>query len=146
MNPYFEQQILTAEPMELVRLVYQRAISSVREAREHLRGGRIAERSRSISSAYEALHELLGSLRPEAAPELAGRLGELYCYMQQRLLDANLKQEDAPLTEVLSLLTTLAEAWNQIADRAAARETEGDWQSENWAARTAAGSGIALEA
>jgi flagellar protein FliS len=147
MNPYFEQQILGADPIELVRLVYQRAISTVREAREHLRSGRIAERSKAITRAYSALHELLSSLRPDAAPELASRLREMYWYMQQRLLDANLRQEDAPLTEVLGLLTTLAEAWDQIAEHAVASEGKsGDWQSGSWGEKSGAGSGIPLEA
>jgi len=147
MNPYFEQKILSADPIELVRLVYQRAISSVREARERLRGGRIAERSKAVTRAYEALRELIGSLRPEAAPELAGRLRELYCYMQERLLDANLRQADGPLTETLGLLTTLAEAWDQIAEREAPREAErAGWQSGSWTGMPGAGSGIALKA
>jgi flagellar protein FliS len=147
MNPYFEQKILSADPIELVRLLYQRAIGSVREAREHLRGGRIAERSKAITRAYEALRELLGSLRPEAAPELAGRLRELYCYMQQRLLDANLRQEDGPLTETLGLLTTLGEGWDRIAEREAPRGAKaGGWQSGGWAEKPGAVSGIALKA
>jgi len=122
MNPYVEQQILTADPVALIRLVYQRSIASVREACEHLRSGRIAERSRAIARAYAALHELLNALRPEAAPELVSRLRELYWYMQQRLLEANLQQKEAPLVEVLGLMTTLAEAWDGVAERAAAGE------------------------
>ena len=41
MNPYFEQKILSVDPIELIRLVYQRARSSVADAREHLRNKRI---------------------------------------------------------------------------------------------------------
>ncbi len=44
MNPYYEQKILNSEPIELVKLVYQRAISCVRDAREHLQHKRIMER------------------------------------------------------------------------------------------------------
>ncbi len=47
MNPYYEQMILNAEPVELIRLLYQRAISCVRDAREHLAHKRIAERSKA---------------------------------------------------------------------------------------------------
>ena len=116
MNPYFEQRILGAGPIELVRFIYQRAISCVREAREHLEARRISARSASITRAYMALSELMGTLELEVAPELAGRLQDLYLYMQQRLLDANAQQADRPLAEVLSLLTTLSEAWNQVPD------------------------------
>lgn len=123
MNPYFEQSVLNADPTELIRMVYQRAISSVRDAREHLQHKRIAERSAAVTRAYAAIGELLIALRPEAAPELASRLQSLYFYMQQRLLDANMEQADAPLAEVLGLLTTLAEAWAGVAGEMAAVQT-----------------------
>jgi flagellar protein FliS len=126
MNPYYEQKILGSDPVELIRLIYQRAISSVREAREHLRHKRIRERSAAITGAYKAITELLSALRPEVAPELCGRLQGLYCYMQQRLLDANLQQEDQPLAEVLSLLTTLSEGWAGVE-----KEMTRDWSSDS---------------
>jgi flagellar secretion chaperone FliS len=115
MNPYFEQTILNADPIELTRLVFQRAISSVREARERMREGKIAERAAAITRAYAALAELLSALRPETAPEIAGRLQSLYLYMQGRLLEANQQQADQPLAEVLGLLSTLSEAWSGVA-------------------------------
>lgn len=114
MNPYFEQAILSADPIELTAMVYQCAIARVREAREHLRNGRIAERSASIMRAYGALAELLSALRAESAPEFATRLHALYVYLQQRLLVANMQQTDAPLEEVLGLLSTLAESWATV--------------------------------
>ena len=102
MNPYYEQMILNAEPGELIRLLYQRAISSVREAREHLAHKRIAERSKAVSRAYAAIEQLIVALRPENAPELCSRLQGLYVYVQQRLLDANMQQADGPMAEVLA--------------------------------------------
>jgi flagellar secretion chaperone FliS len=115
MNPYFEQTILNADPVELIRMLYQRAVSCVRDAREHLRNKRIAERSTAILRAYSAIAELLAALRPEVASELSGRLRSLYFHMQQRLLDANMQQADIPLAEVLGLLITLDDAWSGVA-------------------------------
>jgi flagellar protein FliS len=116
-NPYFEQTILNADPIELIGMVYQRAIFCVRDAREHLQQKRIAKRSAAIMGAYAALAELLAALRPVLAPELARRLQELYLYMQQRLLEANARQIDQPLAEVLGLLSTLAEGWSGVAEQ-----------------------------
>lgn len=111
MNPYFEQMILSASPIELVRLMYQRAVACVADAREHLRAGRIIERGQAIAKAYAIISELMASLDREKAPELATNLRRLYPYLQQRLVEANLRQTDAPLAEVSRLLTTLADAW-----------------------------------
>lgn len=74
------------------------------------------ERGRSINNAYLVLSELSQSLNLEEAPELSNRLSGLYAYMQKRLLDANLRQQDAPLGEVLSLLSTLDEGWRALPD------------------------------
>jgi flagellar protein FliS len=54
------------------------------------------------------------SLDADKAPDLARNLRQLYCYMQQRLIEANLKQKDAPLEETGRLLSTLADAWQQV--------------------------------
>jgi len=112
MNSYFEMMVLSASPLELIRLLYRKAATGIQDAREHLRRGRIEERSAAINNVYAVLMELTSSLRAEEAPELAGRLKSLYGYMQLRLVEANLQQRDEPLDEVLGLLTTLAEAWN----------------------------------
>ena len=132
MSPYFEQKVMNAEPVELVRLLHQKAIACVKEALEHLRHRRIAERARVIGDAYACLDELLGSLKPEEAPELAGRLQSLYLYMQRLLLEANRAQKEEPLIEVLALLTTLAEGWAGVAAQATAgREARAVWEKDS---------------
>ena len=111
---YLESRILSADPIELVRLLYQAAIERVREARRHLAAGDIAARARSITKAMEILTELTVSLDRERGGEIAARLLQLYDYMQRRLLEANFQQSDPPLAEVLSLLVTLSEGWEGV--------------------------------
>ena len=110
-DAYVESRVLSADPLELVRLLYQAAIESVREARRSLAEGKIAERSRSISKACEIVMELNSALDPHQGGEIAVRLAALYDYMLRRLLQANLEQADGPLADVLGLLSTLAEGW-----------------------------------
>ena len=113
-NAYLENRILSAEPLELVGLMYQAATTAVREARQHLADGDIAARSRSISKACEILIELGSSLDHARGGEISQRLAALYDYLVGRLIEANLQQADAPLAEVLGLLATLAEAWDGV--------------------------------
>ncbi len=116
MNPYFEQMILSASPIELVRIMYQQAIASVADAREHLREGRIRERVQAIRKAYALITELLVSLDASKAPEIVGNLRRLYSYMLTRLNEANFSKSEAPLEEVGRLLSTLADRWqDQVA-------------------------------
>lgn len=116
-NPYaasLDTQILSATPLELVRMLYDAAIDSTQAARRHLAQGRIAERTRAVTKAFDILAELYGSLDRERGGELSVRLGGLYDYMQRRLLDANFEQSDDGLAEVEGLLSSLREAWRSI--------------------------------
>ena len=112
---YLESRVLSADPIELVRMLYQAAILDVRDARRHLEAGDIAARSRSISKACEILIELSASLDSARGGEIAARLSRLYAYIQTRLVQANCDQADAPLAESLGLLCTLSEGWEGIA-------------------------------
>jgi flagellar protein FliS len=118
-DAYLEGRILSASPLELVRMLYQGGSDAVREARRRLEEGDIAGRSRAITRAYEILAELLSSLDRTRGGEVAGRLAQLYDYMQARLIEANCRQEDAPLAEVLGLLATLGEAWEGVQSQTA---------------------------
>lgn len=113
-DAYLEGRILSADPLELVRLLYQGCTDAVREARRCLSEGEVAGRSRWVSKATDILTELIASLDRQRGGEIAGRLALLYDYMQRRLLDAHLQQADQPLAEVLGLLITLGEAWSGV--------------------------------
>ncbi len=116
-NPYdnyLEARILSADPIELVRILYRAANDSVREARSYVQAGDIAARTRAVNKAWGALRELSFCLNHEADPVLASRLAHLYDFMQRRLLAANFEQKDAPLAEVAGLLEKLSEAWEKI--------------------------------
>jgi len=113
-NAYLESRILSADPIELLRLLCQACTSSVRDARRHLASGDIAARSRSITKAYDILAELTFALDHKRGGEISQRLGQLYDYMMRKLTEANFQQSDPPLAEVLGLLSTLSEGWDGI--------------------------------
>src|ERR1017187_9206690 len=113
-DAYLESRILTADPIELVNLLYQACVQAVREARRHLAEGRIAERSREINKACQLVIELATSRDHERGKEISRPLALLYDYIQRRLREANMQQSDAPLADVLGLLSTLSEAWAGI--------------------------------
>lgn len=111
LNAYLEQEIMSADPLQLVCMLYQAAIMEVREARRYLAATNIPARAAAITKASNIVGELISSLDREAGGELSERLTALYGYVLNRLLDANMQQADAPLAEVLGLLTTLCEGW-----------------------------------
>lgn len=111
---YLENRILSADPIELIEILYEHAIKSVREARSALAAGDIAGRCRAISRTIGILGELQGSLDKEVRGTISQNLAALYHYMRGRLTAANLKQQDGPLGEVEALMQTLGEAWKAV--------------------------------
>jgi flagellar secretion chaperone FliS len=108
---YFENGVLSADPVELVRMLYRGCIDAVEQARQHLREGDIAARSAQLTRAGAIIAHLTFSVNRDADATMGANLVELYDYMQRRLLRANLEQADAPLGEVSRLLSTLLDAW-----------------------------------
>jgi flagellar secretion chaperone FliS len=113
-DAYLESRILAASPIELVNILYEYAVRHIQDARMHLAAKDIRSRVKSINMAISIIGELLGSLDLKAGGAIAVRLESLYLYMQRRLVDANMKQQDEPLAEVESLMRELGEAWSNI--------------------------------
>ncbi len=111
---YLESKVLTADPVELVCLLYRGSVDAVRDAQACLAGGRILERARALSKAHAILGHLSGTLDVERGGTLSRRLAELYDYMQRRLIEANRTQQGEPLREVERLLADLLDGWERI--------------------------------
>lgn len=112
---YLEAEVLGADPLKLVWLLYRGATDAVRDARRHLAEGAIRERSKQIGKAWQILQELSATLDRDRGGELSRRLAGLYAYMQTRLIEANSRQLDGPLQEVEALLADLSDAWQSAA-------------------------------
>ena len=112
---YLENQVLSADPIGLVRLLYAGAIDSLLRARTFLQEGEIQQRSSAISKAMQIVLELQASLDMEQGGEIAQSLSRLYVYIQERLVEANAEQRAAPLEDALGLLVILQEGWTEAA-------------------------------
>lgn len=123
---YLETKILSADPVELIEILYSGALESVERARAALQAGDISTRSKEISKTSEIINELALSLNHEQGGEISRNLAELYDYMQRRLIEANVQQIEAPLIEVGNLLATLREGWT-----ACRKERQAESMSEN---------------
>ena len=62
----------------------------------------------------DIVSELLATLKPEKAGEIGANLQELYVYIFNRLVEANLTKDKSLVEEAISLMTTLREGWAGI--------------------------------
>jgi flagellar protein FliS len=110
---YLENEVLTAEPLKLVVLLYQGAVDSIAAARLQLEAGNLPKRTKLIDKAQAIVWELNRTLDMNGGGDLSAQLSRLYAYIRSRLGEARLKQSDQPLAEAERLLSTLLEAWQQ---------------------------------
>jgi len=113
-----ETGVSTANPHKLILMLYDGALLQIRTAGIAMQAKDIPGKGTAISKAIEIIiNGLKVSLDMEAGGELAERLSALYQYMSDRLLYANLHNNQPALDEVAGLLATLREAWAEIGDK-----------------------------
>lgn len=112
---YREVEVTTANPVQLVVMLYDGAIAALKEAQEHIRKNNIAARTRCANRAVGIISELQASLNFRYGGTIALSLDQLYGYMKQLVFQANVEQRCEPLAEVAGLLENLRAAWCTVA-------------------------------
>lgn len=107
-NEYLSQAVLTASPMELIRMLYEGGLAAVEVAMSKLRGGDIMGRGTEITKAMNIVQALRARLDGLSA-EQRQKLDDLYAYMQTRLLKAHIQASEEPLQEVARVFRSLVE-------------------------------------
>lgn len=107
-------QVLTATPGQLVVIVYDVAIRSLKMAKAQLLERRFPEANQHILKAQEAVTLLQNALNFQAG-DLANKLEALYDFIKTKLINANVSKNAQSVEEALFLLEGLREAWAAIA-------------------------------
>lgn len=119
-NNQLELSISSAQPVELVVMLYDGAIESVRRAIHLIQMGEVQAKGRHIARATNIVSELTAVLDMSQG-EVAANLAGLYDYMRAQLLEANLHSSVARLEEVAGLLASLRQSWWELAERQRSR-------------------------
>ncbi len=124
---YQNQRIMTATPAQLVAMLYDRAILSLKSAVRAIDAGDIEARFKANKLAGDIITHLYTTLDIDRGGEIAANLGQLYRYMLGRLTFVDVRNDPAPAHEVIALLEPLRESWVSIARQgdASARPADG---------------------
>jgi len=118
---YVQTQVTSADPMQLVVLLYDGALRQATIAHDAMVRKDIPTRRTAINKALAIVAELQGTLDLERGGKLSADLDGLYSYVTTRLLDAIVHQDPKPIAEAMGILSTLRDAWQQIATQGAAQ-------------------------
>lgn len=110
-----ESGVMSASPHQLIVMLFDGAIASIRTARIHLEANNIAEKGKAISKAMDIINNgLLAALDAEKGGEIAERLASLYDYVIRQLLAANLHNDVECLDRAEAILNDIAGAWKEV--------------------------------
>ena len=108
----------TASSGQLVLMLFDGVIRFLERANSGFGLEDLAESNQLISNnvlkAQAIIHELNVSLNMEHGGQFADTLRQLYFYFDRRLQHSNLTKTPEGITEVLSRLTVLRDAWAQM--------------------------------
>ena len=116
-----ETGVIASSPHKLIVMLFEGAMVAAKAGLTHMTAGETEKKGLSISKAINIIDNGLRASLDRNAGEVAQNLDSLYEYMSRRLIEANLKNDQAMLEEVITLLADLKGAWDAI-DPAAAPE------------------------
>ena len=115
-NQYMANTVNSASPEQLMLMLYDGAIRFVSLGVQAIENDLIDKRSYYINKTSAIVSEFAATLDYNQDAKLAEDLDALYGYMLSRMLEANLKNDAAPLVEVKDLLSGLRATWAQAID------------------------------
>ena len=111
---YQTAEVQTADQRRLIVMLYDGAIRFLKKADAKIEARDFEGAHNYLVRSREIVAELLASLRPEIAGKVGMNLKRLYVYVFNRIVEANLLKDQAMLAEVIGILTTLREGWENI--------------------------------
>jgi len=111
---YLESRILSAQPAELIEVLYQIAINNLKLAITHLKSDDAMTRSAEVTRAQEAVNELMAALDHSVGASFTQTLAALYAYVQQEILKGHAGPSEEPFRRAMGILTTLEEGWKGV--------------------------------
>ncbi len=111
-NTYLRSKVLTATPGELTLMLYDGAIRFANVAIRAMEEKDIQKAHDNIIRTENIITELQTTLNFDY--EVAKDFNNIYEYLQQRLVDANLEKNPTILEEVVKHLRSVRDTWKEV--------------------------------
>jgi flagellar protein FliS len=111
---YHSAQVETLTQRDLIIRLYQGAEKFLALAQEAMRNRKIEAAHVNCVKARDIFQELAATLNFDQGAEIAQHLKELYVFIILRISEANLLKKPEKIAEILPIIVTLREAWEQV--------------------------------
>ena len=112
---YQDNTVTTQSKGRLIVMLYDGAIKFMKLAIRELETNNYEEKGLYINKAQDIINELNAILDTDAGGEIAANLRKLYCFMSNRLSEANIKRDPQMIRDVIKLMEELNQSWKAIA-------------------------------
>ena len=123
LNPYQkyqENRIEGSSQGEMIILLYEGCIRFMNEAIVFIEENKIQDAHNKIIKAQRIINELMVTLDFEAGGEIAQNLYNLYDFIMNELIKANIKKEKEGLYNSIEVMQELLDAWRIVIKEAQA--------------------------
>ena len=113
-NPYAkykEQSVTTATPEELTLMLYNGCIKFINLAEVYIEEKDYGKSNLNIQKAQDIIQELNITLNMDY--EISQNLRQLYTFINEKLLDANIKKDKQALFDAKEIISELRDTWKE---------------------------------
>ena len=110
-----ESQVNAASPHQLIVMLYDGLLESMRFALAHMRGNNPLKKGEEISRALRILQEgLIPALDFEKVGDISIQLMGIYEYVSQHMVIASARNDEEKLQVCIGMVENIREAWMAI--------------------------------
>ena len=108
---YERTNVQTADQQKLILMLYDGLIRYLNKAEQKIAAQDYEAAHNYLIRGRNIVSELLATLKPEKAGEVGKNLRNLYVYIFNRIVEANLAKDPKIVAEVVQVMSTLREGW-----------------------------------
>lgn len=122
---YRQNSVIASSREQLVVMLYDHLVASLRRATRQIRDNDIEGRVASLARAADIITELLATLDFDRGGDIASRLSALYAYFLGEISEISRRPDADRLDRMTSLVASLHESWVAAAALAGEKEAVG---------------------
>lgn len=109
---YQNNAVNTASGGELTLMLYNGCMKFIKQAKKDMEEKNYEAKNKNIQKAQAIIQELMITLDPQY--EISKQMMPLYEFMHHTLTQANIKNEQEKLDQVLEFVTEIRDTWKQV--------------------------------
>lgn len=117
LNQYQSTQVSTSSPEKILLMLYDSAINFSKIALEKVAKGDKGGKGVYISKAQAIVAELMNTLNHEVGGDIAKRLEQLYIYLIDEYIEANVNNSQKSLQNTVHILSMLRDTWMEAVEQ-----------------------------